>query len=587
MGSLRRCCVIAGLGCCLLVPGTAWGWSMPIDVSPSHEFDEGAAAAVNVHGDAAVAWFNQNDGYHSTIGVTVRPAGAAWSAAQTLGVPSDWQNDDPSVAVDADGDTMVVWGATNSGSLSETRAAFALAGQPFGTPVQISGTETGSAAADAYVAFDDSGTATAFWEQNDGRLYYADRPADGAFTAARQVPIDSSSSSADYPSYAVAGNGDAVVAWEGGYAIREGHGAFGPAQQLDPDPSQGPTQGGSSVHVAINDSGEAIAAWTESDGDTWSVKAAFRQPGAPSFGAPITVGHVFPGGGGYGANAAIDAAGDATVVWPGDSEDPFIYTGACAVVRHAGDSAFSAPIALGMPSAWDLPSVAYDQAGDTYVLWRTYDDTQNDTGRVLAEEAPVGGTFPGQPDTISSDDQNVSPPLLAAGGSSALAAWPIGDDSEFRIQESDSNIPSTTPTTTTTTTTSTPSPTTPTSTTTTPNASGPPAGPTPTVGSAATPAPTSESDPPSAEASPAAPSPTSAGARTPPARRASPTRWCLEPAVKGLALRAAERRLHDAGCGVHVLHRRDGKRRGHVIGASGHRGARYPVGHRVVLTVAE
>lgn len=109
--------------------------------------------------------------------------------------------------------------------------------------MQISGTETGSAAADTYVAFDDTGTATAFWQQNDGRMYYADRPADGTFTAARQVPINSSSSCADYPSYAVTGNGDAVVAWEGGYAIRQGHGAFGPAQQLDPNLSQGPDPG--------------------------------------------------------------------------------------------------------------------------------------------------------------------------------------------------------------------------------------------------------------------------------------------------------------------------------------------------------
>jgi hypothetical protein len=110
----------------------------------------------------------------------------------------------PSVAVDAHGGTMVVSGAINSGSLGETRAAYAPAGQPFGIPVQISGTETGSAAADTYVAFDDTGTATAFWQQNDGRLYYAARPADGTFTAAQQVPINSSSAYADYPSYAVA-----------------------------------------------------------------------------------------------------------------------------------------------------------------------------------------------------------------------------------------------------------------------------------------------------------------------------------------------------------------------------------------------
>jgi hypothetical protein len=152
--------VVAAAACVLLWPASAWGWTSPLDLSSHSQFANEAAVGMNVRGDTVVAWSDQVDEYHSTLYATVRPAGGGWGSTQTLSIPADLQNAYPSAAVDANGDTLVVWGATSS--LGETRAAFAPAGQPFQSPVQVGATYDGSEG-DAYpfVAFDDAGNAIA------------------------------------------------------------------------------------------------------------------------------------------------------------------------------------------------------------------------------------------------------------------------------------------------------------------------------------------------------------------------------------------------------------------------------------------
>jgi beta-lactam-binding protein with PASTA domain len=58
------------------------------------------------------------------------------------------------------------------------------------------------------------------------------------------------------------------------------------------------------------------------------------------------------------------------------------------------------------------------------------------------------------------------------------------------------------------------------------------------------------------------------------------------PAVKGLTLAAAKRRLRAANCGVKVTRRRAARsKRGKVISQSARAKKRYAAGHRVTLVV--
>jgi hypothetical protein len=436
--------LVAAAACVLLSPASAWGWTSPLDLSSHSEFANEPAVGMNARGDTAVAWSTQVDPYHSTLYATVRPGGGGWGSTQTLSIPADLQNAYPSAAVDASGDTLVVWGATSS--LGETRAAFAPAGQPFQSPVQVGATYDGSEG-DAYpfVAFDDAGNAIAFWLDANNRVYDAERPAGGSFAAAQQLPYASSDSAASYPDYAVAGNGEAVAVWDGtdsngdaGYAvIRNANGTFDAPQTLVSGVQFGP------IHVAMDDAGDAVAVWAEQINEQGYMKAAFRSAGSSTFGAPVTVAQV-PYAGNSEADVAMDAAGDGTIVWPGESSSPYVNDGPTAVVHHAGTTGFGAPQGLGGVGAEEPPEVAYDAAGNAYVVWRYYDsNTESDIeGRAVAETAPAGGSFSGQPDTISELGYNVWPPALAAGpAGQATAAWPIGtfngNASQFWIQEAD------------------------------------------------------------------------------------------------------------------------------------------------------
>jgi hypothetical protein len=391
-------CVVATAVVSLLLPASALGWSSPSDLSSHTDFDQNPSVGMNQRGDEAVAWQRQIDPYHSVIDATVRQPGGGWSSVQTLSVPADAQNMDPSVAVDAQGDALVVWGATDGGG---TRAAFAPAGQPFQSAMPVGGEYNGSDG-DSYtfVAFEDSGDAIAFWLDPDNRVYYAVRPAGGAFGQAEQVPHSASDQAAAWPSYAVAGSGDAVAVWDGSDAeyavIRNANGTFDNPQALATGVQAGPP------HVAMDAAGDAIAVWAEQINSQGYMEAAVRPAGASAFGSPVTVAEV-PYAGNSEANVAMDSAGDATIVWPGESSSPYVNDGPTAVIYRPGGG-FGPPQPLGGPGgAEEPPQVAYDAAGNAYAVWRHYDtNTTNDiAGRVWAESAPAGGSFPAQPDAIS------------------------------------------------------------------------------------------------------------------------------------------------------------------------------------------
>jgi hypothetical protein len=285
MGLNLRGFVVAAAGWALLSPASALGWSSPTDLSSHTEFAENPAVAMDPRGDTAVAWQRQIDSYHSTIDATVRPAGAGWAPFQTLSVPEDWQNMNPSAAVDAQGDVLVVWGATNGQSLGETRAAFAPAGQPFQSPVQVGATYNGSEG-DAYpfAGFDNAGNAIAFWVEPDNRVYYAVRRAGGAFGPAQPVPYAAGDTGAFWPAYAVAASGDSVAVWNSRTAeyavIRNANGTFDTPQALSSGVQSGP------VHVAMDGAGDAIAVWAEQINQQGYMKAAIRPAGSTTFGAP-------------------------------------------------------------------------------------------------------------------------------------------------------------------------------------------------------------------------------------------------------------------------------------------------------------
>jgi hypothetical protein len=114
---LRRLCCVA-VGCCgllLLGGATAWAapaWLAPVDLSTGGLADDPSVAA-DSQGHVTAVWLD-SDGVHATVMAAVRPAGGAWPTPVELS-SIDQTAEDPSLAVDPQGDAAAVWVREDAG----------------------------------------------------------------------------------------------------------------------------------------------------------------------------------------------------------------------------------------------------------------------------------------------------------------------------------------------------------------------------------------------------------------------------------------------------------------------------------------
>ncbi|MGH2915765.1 MAG: hypothetical protein ACRDMX_12345 [Solirubrobacteraceae bacterium] len=192
--------------------------------------------------------------------------------------------------------------------------------------------------------------------------------------------------------------------------------------------------------VAMDAAGDAVATWMSYADANYDcpcyVRAALR-PAGGAFGAPVTLSPAGEAGIGQpGASAALqgfprvamDAAGDAIVVWSYDtdpsgglSSDEQVY----ASVRPAG-SQFADPVQVSTAArGGGSPLVAMDSAGDAEVMYVSWDDGDQVT-RVEVAARPAGGAFDA-PQLVTGTAYNIASCCdranlaMSAGGRAAIA----------------------------------------------------------------------------------------------------------------------------------------------------------------------
>ncbi len=267
--------------------------------------------------------------------------------------------------------------------------------------------EAGAQEADA--AMGSGGGAAVTWVQSIAGhevVQVAARQPFGGFSPA--VGLSPAAGEARAPQVAEDAAGDATVVW---YASTGASFLVEAATVVDGIPSV-PAQlseaGQNAIFptVAVNDRGAAIVAWARSNGANQIVQASFR-PAGGSFGAPVNLSP--KGQDAELPRVAIDAAGEATVVWSQSNGTP-------AVVEEATRSAtggFSKPVTLSDDTEGALyPFVAMNAAGDTAVTWIG----SNGSGE-LAQVAvrPAGGEFD-QAVSVSAEGANAAYPQVALDG---------------------------------------------------------------------------------------------------------------------------------------------------------------------------
>jgi hypothetical protein len=377
-------------------------WQAPERLSLYGQSADEANVAFDAHGDAFAAWEAYSSSVpegdaHFSIQAAFRPAGGAWQAPGDLSPVEAPGSVHSSLAVDVQGDAIVIWNRAEGPGGGPVQEAFRPAGGAWHAPVDVTqGSEWGDF---SQAAFDKQGDALAMWQDP---LQSAFMPAGGRW----QPPSTVGSELVARPGsdFAVDGRGDAVAVWdswtEGFLSHRVAQAAFRPAggewqapvNLSEEDSSEDWRWEPYEPRVAIDAQGDAVVVWSSGYGESGGVMSAFKS-GSGAWQAPVDLS--LPGTSDGGAQVAFDGQGNALTVW--DGEDGTVQSDS----KPAG-GVWQAPVDIGHGVG---PQVAFDERGDALAAWVGTDGIQTAgyvaTGPVLNNiSIPAKGTV-GQPLTFS------------------------------------------------------------------------------------------------------------------------------------------------------------------------------------------
>jgi hypothetical protein len=346
------------------------GWETPVYLSAHSAQIGGPQVVVDPQGDATAVWSDE-----SVVKTAARPAGGTWGTPVILGgvinsngpnyVPIPW------VAVNAADQAAAIW---NSYDIDSTTVEVAVrsANGSWGTPVDLGAVGFGL---DPRVVIDGQGDATAVWNVNNGTqasVLAATRPAGGTW----QTPVQLSATGefAVQPQVAVDAQGGVTAVWvhdDGNAHIVQAavRPAGGPWQS--PVDVSAVGESGVDPEVAVDAQGDATVVWDHYDGafsasTLYDVQTAVRPAGGawqtPADLSTTSTLRSDP-------QVTVNARGDAIATWDLGDPAPYYYHTAQAAVRPAG-GVWQAPVALAPTDmGYETPVVALDEQGNATAIW--------------------------------------------------------------------------------------------------------------------------------------------------------------------------------------------------------------------------
>ena len=269
------------------------------------------------------------------------------------------------------GDAIVVWlqPEGNSDSVYVSRYDFAV--DTWTTPAVVE--NLALPASDTRAVLDDNGNALVVWVQSDGvqPSIYAARYYDVLTDWGAPVLLESGDlGRVTEPHVALSKSGNAVAAWIQSDGIRDdvwaarfvvASNSWDTAVKLDTG-----NQSASAVRVEMDDVGDAVAVWVQSDGSVENIYSADFDSGAGTWGTPVLVDAAT--GAASDPAVSVNASGDAMVAWV---QDDGIQPSAYAARKSASASVWGAPVLLENDDITPVRStrVALADSGDALSAW--------------------------------------------------------------------------------------------------------------------------------------------------------------------------------------------------------------------------
>jgi hypothetical protein len=254
--------------------GTSTLTPRPTNPAVSPKSGDLPAAAVNGVGDSAYAWLTENQaGTRIIFLARTRSASGALGPLQEIAevTKADWKIELPEVAVDADGDAVVVWTELATlGGRGEIKARALSKTGILGSTQTISSNQQTASAKLGQVELQPDGDAVFAWEHStptlEGQVQTRTLKSNATLTPIRAV----SGFDSTYPDFAMAPDGDMIFAWQ--YADPFAGGHHIQARRMSETATLGRTfnlspRGGeaSEAEIALNSAGAATVAYTVKD----------------------------------------------------------------------------------------------------------------------------------------------------------------------------------------------------------------------------------------------------------------------------------------------------------------------------------
>jgi len=353
--------------------------------------------AMDSDGDFVITWSSGQDG--SGYGVYAQrynAAGAAQGAEFQVNTYTTNQQRFPSIAMDSDGDFVITWqsliqgGSYNGVYAQRYNAAGAAQGVEFQVNTYTNGQDQPS------VAVDSDGDFVITWQDvsgQDGDAFgiYAQRYNASGMVQGAEFQVNTYTTNPQrFPSIAMDSDGDFVISWESGSQDEVGYDGFGVyAQRYN---AAGVAQGAEfqvntyttgdqrRSSIAMDNDGDFVIAWMSyyQDGSVYGIYAQRYNAAGVVQGAEFKVNtyttnyQKFP-------SIAMDNDGDFVIAWQSTGQDGSGY-GVYAQRYNAAGVAQGTEFQVNSytTSGQPVPSIAMDNDGDFVIAWWSY--TQDGDG---------------------------------------------------------------------------------------------------------------------------------------------------------------------------------------------------------------